>query len=143
MATLPDMWERTITIGSAGKTFSVTGWKLGWCIGPQNLVQNCQIAHQNCLYACNTPVQEAVARCVRQLIFQRLSKVQVVMLKNLFQGFRVRDEQNGHTGVLLHFNLDGLEAKAGLHRASAAGRRNEPSHPGRGLFHHGGLEQAW
>ena len=54
---------------------------------------------------------------------------QVVMLKNLFQGFRVRDEQNGHTGVLLHFNLDGLEAKAGLHRASAAGRRNEPGHP--------------
>jgi aspartate/methionine/tyrosine aminotransferase len=30
MATLDDMWERTITIGSGGKTFSVTGWKIGW-----------------------------------------------------------------------------------------------------------------
>lgn len=34
MATLADLYERTITIGSAGKTFSVTGWKLGWAVGP-------------------------------------------------------------------------------------------------------------
>lgn len=46
MATLPDMWDRTITIGSAGKTFSVTGWKLGWAVGPQHLLRNCQVAHQ-------------------------------------------------------------------------------------------------
>jgi len=62
MATLPGMWERTITIGSAGKTFSVTGWKLGWAVGPSNLIFNCQVAHQNCVYACPTPIQEAVAR---------------------------------------------------------------------------------
>jgi len=62
IATLPDMYERTITIGSAGKTFSVTGWKLGWAIGPEHLLQNCQVAHQNCVYACPTPIQEAVAR---------------------------------------------------------------------------------
>lgn len=62
MATLPDMYERTITIGSAGKTFSVTGWKLGWALGPAHLLQNCQVAHQNCVYACPTPIQEAVAR---------------------------------------------------------------------------------
>jgi len=62
MATLPDMWERTITIGSAGKTFSVTGWKLGWAVGPSNLIGNCQIVHQNAVYTCPTPIQEAVAR---------------------------------------------------------------------------------
>lgn len=62
MATLPDMWDRTVTIGSAGKTFSVTGWKLGWAVGPPHLIRNCQIAHQNCVYACPTPIQEAVAR---------------------------------------------------------------------------------
>ena len=38
IATLPGMWDRTITIGSAGKTFSVTGWKLGWAIGPKHLL---------------------------------------------------------------------------------------------------------
>jgi len=62
VATFPDMWERTITIGSAGKTFSVTGWKLGWAVGPDYLLRNCQVAHQNCVYACPTPIQEAVAR---------------------------------------------------------------------------------
>lgn len=62
IATLPDMWERTITVGSAGKTFSVTGWKIGWAYGPAPLMRNLQVVHQNCVYTCCTPVQEAVAR---------------------------------------------------------------------------------
>lgn len=62
IATLPGMWERTITIGSAGKTFSVTGWKTGWAYGPANLMRNLQVVHQNCVYTCCTPIQEAVAR---------------------------------------------------------------------------------
>jgi len=62
VAELPGMWDRTITIGSAGKTFSVTGWKLGWAFGPEHLIRNCQVVHQNCVYACPTPIQEAVAR---------------------------------------------------------------------------------
>ncbi|XP_047535334.1 kynurenine aminotransferase [Vanessa atalanta] len=62
IAAMPGMWERTITIGSAGKTFSVTGWKTGWAYGPANLMKNLQVVHQNCVYTCCTPVQEAVAR---------------------------------------------------------------------------------
>jgi len=62
VASLPGMWDRTITIGSAGKTFSVTGWKLGWAYGPAHLIANCGVVHQNCVYACPTPIQEAVAR---------------------------------------------------------------------------------
>ena len=61
LASLPGMWERTITIGSAGKTFSVTGWKLGWSYGPANLIKPMQLYHQNCVYTCATPLQEAVA----------------------------------------------------------------------------------
>ncbi|GBN24969.1 Kynurenine--oxoglutarate transaminase 3 [Araneus ventricosus] len=61
MATLPGMWERTITIGSAGKTFSTTGWKLGWAYGPAHLLRSLQLLHQNCVYTCATPIQEAVA----------------------------------------------------------------------------------
>lgn len=60
-ATFPGMWERTITVGSAGKTFSVTGWKIGWCIGPKNLISCAQIVHQNCNYTCPTPVQVRAA----------------------------------------------------------------------------------
>ncbi|XP_034166963.1 kynurenine--oxoglutarate transaminase 3 isoform X3 [Pangasianodon hypophthalmus] len=62
IANLPGMWDRTITIGSAGKTFSVTGWKLGWSIGPEHLVKHLQTVMQNTLYTCPTPLQEAVAR---------------------------------------------------------------------------------
>ncbi|XP_053929221.1 kynurenine--oxoglutarate transaminase 3 isoform X2 [Cuculus canorus] len=64
IATLPGMWERTITIGSAGKTYSVTGWKLGWSIGPQNLIKHLQVVHQNTLYTCATPLQEALAQAL-------------------------------------------------------------------------------
>ncbi|KAI5628333.1 kynurenine--oxoglutarate transaminase 3, partial [Silurus asotus] len=62
IATLPGMWDRTITIGSAGKTFSVTGWKLGWSIGPEHLVKHLQTVMQNTLYTCPTPLQASVAR---------------------------------------------------------------------------------
>ena len=62
VATLPGMWDRTITIGSAGKTFSVTGWKLGWAYGPAHLIKNCQVVHQHCVHQIPTPIQEAVAR---------------------------------------------------------------------------------
>uniref|UniRef100_A0A667WLP8 Kynurenine--oxoglutarate transaminase 3 n=1 Tax=Myripristis murdjan TaxID=586833 RepID=A0A667WLP8_9TELE len=62
IATLPGMWDRTITIGSAGKTYSVTGWKLGWSIGPEHLIKHLQTVMQNTLYTCPTPLQEAVAQ---------------------------------------------------------------------------------
>lgn len=62
IATFPGMWERTITIGSAGKTFSVTGWKLGWSIGPYHLIKHLQTVQQNSLYTCATPLQEALAQ---------------------------------------------------------------------------------
>jgi len=62
MATLPGMWDRTVTIGSAGKTFSVTGWKVGWTIGPQNLLAGPKVIHQHSVYTCSTPIQEAIAQ---------------------------------------------------------------------------------
>ncbi|KAJ6654644.1 hypothetical protein lerEdw1_006797 [Lerista edwardsae] len=62
IASLPGMWERTVTIGSAGKTFSATGWKVGWTIGPDRLLKHLRTVHQNSLYHCATPAQEAVAR---------------------------------------------------------------------------------
>ncbi|XP_018416892.1 PREDICTED: kynurenine--oxoglutarate transaminase 3 isoform X2 [Nanorana parkeri] len=64
IATLPGMWERTITIGSAGKSYSVTGWKLGWSIGPEHLIKHLQTVHQNLIYTCPTPLQEALANAL-------------------------------------------------------------------------------
>jgi aspartate/methionine/tyrosine aminotransferase len=61
IATLPGMWERTLTLGSAGKTFSVTGWKIGWVIGPAPMVNSVFMAHQWIPFTVATPLQEAVA----------------------------------------------------------------------------------
>ena len=61
MATLPGMWDRTITLGSAGKTFSVTGWKIGWAIAAPALAHAILMAHQWIPFAVATPLQEATA----------------------------------------------------------------------------------
>ncbi|XP_048415261.1 kynurenine--oxoglutarate transaminase 3-like isoform X3 [Stegostoma tigrinum] len=61
IAGLPGMWERTITVGSAGKTFSATGWKVGWAIGPKDIIRHLQTVHQNSNYHCATAAQQAVA----------------------------------------------------------------------------------
>ena len=67
IATLPGMWERTITLGSAGKTFSVTGWKIGWAIGPEALAHAVLMAHQWIPFAVTTPLQEAVGAAFEQV----------------------------------------------------------------------------
>ncbi|KAI4816597.1 hypothetical protein KUCAC02_008920 [Chaenocephalus aceratus] len=62
IASLPGMWERTITIGSGGKTFSATGWKVGWVISSGHIIKHMKTIFQNCVYHCPTAAQEAVAR---------------------------------------------------------------------------------
>jgi N-succinyldiaminopimelate aminotransferase len=61
LATIPGMRERTLTLSSAGKTYSFTGWKIGWATGPAHLIDGAQAAHQFLTYAIPTPLQEAVA----------------------------------------------------------------------------------
>uniref|UniRef100_A0A1A8EN64 Cysteine conjugate-beta lyase, cytoplasmic (Glutamine transaminase K, kyneurenine aminotransferase) n=2 Tax=Nothobranchius korthausae TaxID=1143690 RepID=A0A1A8EN64_9TELE len=70
IASLPGMWERTVTIGSAGKTFSATGWKVGWAIGSGNIIKHLKVVHQNSVYHCATAAQEAVA-CGFETEFER------------------------------------------------------------------------
>jgi len=57
LAGLPGMWERTLTLSSLGKTFSLTGWKVGWGIGPQHLTAGLRAAHQFMTFTTPTPVQ--------------------------------------------------------------------------------------
>jgi len=61
IATLPDMFERTVTVSSAGKLFSMTGWKIGWVYGSPDLVQGVLGAHQFVTFAVHHPSQEAIA----------------------------------------------------------------------------------
>jgi aspartate/methionine/tyrosine aminotransferase len=66
LATLPGMWERTLTLNSVGKTFSVTGWKIGYAVGPAALNQALRAAHQWVTFATSTPMQEATAVAIEQ-----------------------------------------------------------------------------
>jgi N-succinyldiaminopimelate aminotransferase len=61
LATLPGMAERTVTVGSAGKTFSFTGWKIGWVTGPAALVEAVRTTKQFLTYVSGGPFQYAVA----------------------------------------------------------------------------------
>ena len=61
LATLPGMAERTLTISSIGKTFSFTGWKVGWACGPAELVAAVRGAKQFMTFAGGTPLQHAAA----------------------------------------------------------------------------------
>ncbi|MFJ6652073.1 aminotransferase class I/II-fold pyridoxal phosphate-dependent enzyme [Microbacterium sp. NPDC091313] len=61
LATLPGAWERTLSVSSAGKTFSVTGWKIGWVTGPADLVEAVLAVKQYLTYVNGAPFQPAVA----------------------------------------------------------------------------------
>jgi N-succinyldiaminopimelate aminotransferase len=60
-ATLPGMAERTLTISSVGKSFSVTGWKIGWVCGSAELVGAVRTVKQFLTFAGGTPLQYATA----------------------------------------------------------------------------------
>jgi aspartate/methionine/tyrosine aminotransferase len=60
IATLPGMRERTVVLSSLGKTFSLTGWKIGWAIAPPALTAGIRAAHQFLTFCTATPLQRAV-----------------------------------------------------------------------------------
>ncbi len=66
-ATLPGMYERTITVSSAGKTFGLTGWKIGWICADEKVSRACRLIHQYVTFSVSTPMQEAVAEGLKKL----------------------------------------------------------------------------
>lgn len=65
IATLAGMAERTITIGSGGKSFSFTGWKVGWASGPADLIAAVRVVRQHLSYVSSGPFQPAIAAGLR------------------------------------------------------------------------------
>jgi aspartate/methionine/tyrosine aminotransferase len=61
LASLPGMAERTVKVGSAGKIFSLTGWKVGWAVAPPPLIDAVARAHQFMTFTTPPNLQEAVA----------------------------------------------------------------------------------
>jgi len=57
---LPGMRERTLVVGSASKMFSLTGWRVGWLYGPEDLIAACRSIHSFASYCAPTPLQDGV-----------------------------------------------------------------------------------
>ncbi|WP_072805267.1 pyridoxal phosphate-dependent aminotransferase [Rhodococcoides yunnanense] len=64
LCTLPGMFERTVTVSSAAKTFNATGWKTGWALGPAELISAVRAAKQFMTFVGGTPFQPAVAHAL-------------------------------------------------------------------------------
>jgi len=60
------LFERTLTVSSAGKTFSATGWKVGWCLGPATLIRGVCLVNQWVQFSVCSTAQRAVARILEQ-----------------------------------------------------------------------------
>jgi len=65
MASLPDMWERTVTISGCSKTYSVTGWRVGYVIAPNGLMSAIRKVHDYMVVAAPTPFQMAAITAMR------------------------------------------------------------------------------
>lgn len=61
LATMEGMWDRTVTVSSVAKTFSLTGWKVGWAIASPALTAGVRAAHQYLTFSTPTPVQYGAA----------------------------------------------------------------------------------
>lgn len=89
-STLPDMWDRSITISSAGKTFNITGWKIGWAIGPSELIKPLSIGHQWISFSVASPLQHALAEIIDSAqtngYFDRLTQLYTKKRDLLYSG---------------------------------------------------------
>merc|ERR1711971_247144 len=65
-ASLPYMWDRTTTVSSAGKTFGITGWQVGWAIGPVRLLSQMQSYIPNLQFCAPTLMQRAVPKVIKR-----------------------------------------------------------------------------
>tara|TARA_Y100001970_G_scaffold290477_1_gene424363 strand:- start:919 stop:2082 length:1164 start_codon:yes stop_codon:yes gene_type:complete len=67
ISSLPGMRERTIMISSSGKTFSFTGWKIGWCLASEELTKAIRMVHQFNTFGAAHPLQVAVSKAINKI----------------------------------------------------------------------------
>jgi len=81
IANLPGMWDRTVTVGSAGKAFAATGWRVGWLIAPKSVIQPTLAASTRIVFCTNSPLQEAAASGLEQAKDRKFFEIQCTEYK--------------------------------------------------------------
>ncbi len=119
IATLPGAAERTLTISSAGKTFNVTGWKIGWVHGPAALITAVLTVKQYLTYVNGSPFQPAVAVGLRMpdayftdAAAELLRKHELLGAALRTAGFETHTPQGGYFTVADATGLGGADAAA-------------------------------
>lgn len=90
ISTLPDMFERTLTVSSGAKTFSATGWKIGWVMGHPDLVTGVWRIHQNVTFSVNHPAQYGIAHglAMDSHYFEELNEMYTRKRQILLEGLK-------------------------------------------------------
>lgn len=109
LASLDGMYERTVTMNSLGKTFSLTGWKIGWAVAPPHLTWGLRLAHSYLTFATATPFQWAAAEALRapdsfyrQLIKDYSSKRDILVEGLKSVGFEVYEPEGTYFVMVDH-----------------------------------------
>ncbi|KAL5508006.1 BNA3 [Sanghuangporus vaninii] len=91
IATLPGMWERTVSVYSCGKAFAATGWRVGYLIGPEHIIAPTLAACTRIVFCSNSPLQEAAAAGLEQAeerhFFEKQNKEYEERRNVLVEGF--------------------------------------------------------
>lgn len=88
IATLsPELARLTLTVGSAGKTFAATGWRVGWLIGDKDMIKYVAAAHTRICFTVNTPLQSAVASAFNQARTNGYYTEQIASFQNKYNIF--------------------------------------------------------
>ncbi|XP_010534655.1 PREDICTED: uncharacterized protein LOC104810152 [Tarenaya hassleriana] len=115
IASLPGMYERTVTMNSLGKTFSLTGWKIGWAIASPELTRGVRLAHSYLTFATSTPMQWAAMTALKapdsyyeELKRDYLAKKEILVTGLREVGFNVYPSSGTYFVVVDHspFGLD-------------------------------------
>ena len=131
-ATLPGMAERTLTVSSVGKSYSLTGWKIGWCSGPARIVEAVRMVKQYLTFAGGTPLQHAAAAALRSApdFPDRLSEELRAQARSTVRGAERRRPARVHAaGDLLRQRRRGRGRRHVLPascRSAAASSRSRP-----------------
>eukprot|EP00054_Salpingoeca_dolichothecata_P019358 m.120275 g.120275 ORF g.120275 m.120275 type:complete len:519 (-) comp23226_c2_seq1:36-1592(-) len=96
IASFPGMWERTLTLGSVGKTFNLTGWKVGWAVGPSSILNAVQVTQQFIPFSVCSPLQYALSaiwpRAEKEHFYQQqieeMSRLRTYMM-DILSGFNL------------------------------------------------------